>query len=198
MDFGAIFQIRNRKSWWMDVIFYFTISLLIAVVFCYLIFIVKNNIQRTQIKEEEDKIESVASGQQKSDENEVILYQKKIGDFVGLLKNHEFASHAFIFMEQHTLPDVWFERISIDEGNASLQLSGETDNMESLSRQVAVFEKNEYVKSIGLLNSSLGESAMVSFNLSLALDSKIFSYTSDAENQPDDEVIGQTQLLEPR
>jgi len=173
----------------MDVIFYFTISLLIAVVFCYLIFIVKNNIQRTEIKDQEDKIESVASGQQTSDENEVILYQKKIGDFVGLLKNHEFASHAFVFMEEHTTPDVWFERISIDEGSRALQVSGETDNMESLSRQVAVFEKNEYVKSIGLLSSNLGESAMVSFNLSLVLEPEIFSYTPDADDQSDGGVI---------
>ena len=38
MDLSAIFQIRTKKFWWMDVIFYFVISLLVATVFCYGIF----------------------------------------------------------------------------------------------------------------------------------------------------------------
>jgi len=183
MDFRAIFQLKDKKFWWMDIVFYFAISMLIAVVFCYLIFIIKNNIQRSQIKEEEAKIAEVASEQQKIDEEEVILYKKKIGDFADLLENHEFSSHAFIFIEQHTLADVWFKNINMDEKNRKLQLAGETANMEALSRQVAVFEKNEYVEKIDLLNSSLTDSASINFNLSLILNQEIFSYMPESQDE---------------
>ena len=154
-----------------------------AVVFCYVIFIIKNNTQRSQLKKIESEIGAIATSQQKLEENDVILYQAKIEDFATLLKNHEFASHAFVFMEDHTLPNVWFGRISIDRTNAQIQVSGETDNLETLSRQVAIFEKNEYVKSIDLLSSSLSESGMANFNLSLALEPKIFSYSLGLESQ---------------
>jgi len=183
MDFRSIFQLRDKKFWWMDIIFYFVISMLIAVVFCYLIFIIKNNIQRNQIKEEEAKIAEVASEQQKVDEEEVILYKKKIGDFTGLLENHEFSSHAFVFMEQHTRPDLWIKNINIDKNNRKLLVAGETDNMEALSRQVAIFEKNEYVEKIDVLNSTLSDSARINFNLSLILKPEIFSYVPESQEE---------------
>ena len=186
MDFRAIFQLRDKKFWWVDIVFYFVISMLIAVVFCYVIFIIKNNIQRNQIKEEGVKIEEVASEQQKIDEEEVILYKNKIGDFAGLLENHEFLSHAFIFMEQHTRPDVWIKNISIDKNNRKLLVAGETDSMEALSRQVAVFEKDEYVGKIDLLSSSLSDSARIGFNLSLVLNPEIFSYAPESQDESDE------------
>ena len=42
MDFSVIFQLRTKKFWWMDVIFYFVISALVATVLCYLIFLIKD------------------------------------------------------------------------------------------------------------------------------------------------------------
>ena len=61
-------------------------------------------------------------------------------------------------------------------------MSGQADDMEAFSRQIATFEKNEYIQNIGTLNSTLGASAKADFNLSLALDPKIFNYI--ANNQP--------------
>jgi len=52
MDFSTIFQLRTKKFWWMDVIFYFVISLLIATALCYVIFLIKDNLLRQDIKKE--------------------------------------------------------------------------------------------------------------------------------------------------
>lgn len=178
MDFSAIFQIRTKRFWWMDVIFYFVISLLIATILCYFIFSIKNGLQKEDIAKETEALQTVGTAQQKVYESEVEIYQKKIGDFSGLLKNHEFTSNVFAFMEAQTMPNIWFKQFGLDEKNNRVQLSGEADNMEDFSRQVAVFEKNKYVKSIGNLNSSLGASARVQFNLDLVLDQNIFGYLS--------------------
>lgn len=164
----------------MDVIFYFVISLLIATVFCYLIFLTKNNFQRKDIEKEIAALQTVGTYQQKEYAKEVINYQKKINDFASLLENHGFASNVFAFMEAQTMPNVWFKKFDLDKKNNGVQLSGESDDMDSFSRQVAVFEKNKYVKNIGTLNSSLGKFARVAFNIDLALDQNIFSYLSIA------------------
>ena len=70
----------------------------------------------------------------------------------------------------------------MDEKNNGLQLSGESDDMESFSRQVATFENDsnkKYVKSIGTLNSSLGGYARVEFSMSITLNQDIFSYIAN-------------------
>ena len=50
--------------------------------------------------------------------------------------------------------------------------------MDAFSRQVAVLEKNKYVRNLATLNSSLGQSARVEFNVNLLLDQSIFNYIS--------------------
>lgn len=178
MDFLAVFQTRTKKFWWMDVIFYFVMSLLVATVLCYLIFLVKNNFQRSDIQKEILALQTVGTDQQRQQETEVIKYRSKISDFANLLKNHEFASNVFAFMEKQTMPNIWFKQFSLDEKNNGVQLSGEAESLDTFSRQVDNFERNEYVKSIGTLNSSLGGSARVAFNINLVLDKKIFGYIS--------------------
>ena len=68
-------------------------------------------------------------------------------------------------MQAETMPNIWFKQFSLDAKNASVQLSGEADSMDSFSRQVSVFEKNEYIKSLGNLSSSLGQAAKINFNI---------------------------------
>jgi hypothetical protein len=179
MDFGTIFQLRDKKFWWINVVFYFTMSLLLATVLCYLIFIVKNNIQRHEIKEWEEKLLTVGTESQKDQEKEVIAYQRKIADFVRLFRSHEFASNVFVFMEKQTFPNVWFKQFNLSAAEAQIQVSGEADDMQTFGRQVAGFENNEYVESVNVLNSSLNSTAKIDFNLSLSLEDKIFDYIAE-------------------
>lgn len=179
MDFSIIYQLRTKKFWWLDVIFYFVISLLIATAFCYIIFSIKISMQNKQINDLKAAIETVGTEQQLAYEKEVITYQKKINDFAEVFQNHGFSSNVFVFMEAQTRPNVWFQNFSMDQKGAKINLSGEADDMDAFSRQVSIFERNEYVDNINLLNSSLGESDRVGFNLNLTLNTKIFGYISD-------------------
>ncbi|MGD0576766.1 MAG: DUF5018 domain-containing protein [Candidatus Staskawiczbacteria bacterium] len=179
MDFSIIFQLRTKKFWWMDVIFYFVVSLLVATALCYGIFLLKNNWLRQDLRTEETSLGQVGTDQQRQYESDVIGYQKKINDFTALFKNHQFASNVFAFMQTQTIPDVWFKQFSLDEKGGTVQLSGEADSMDALSRQVAALEGNKYVTNVGNINSSLGDSAKIEFNVSITLDQSIFSYLSD-------------------
>ena len=192
MDFSAIFQLRTKKFWWMDVIFYFVVSLLIATLLTYVVFLAKNSFLRSDIKKETAALQTVGTEQQKEYEKNVLNYQKKINDFSGLLKNHEFATNVFAFMQEQTMPSIWFKQFSLDGKSNNVQLTGESDDMDTFSRQVALFEKNKYVKSVATLNSAMGESARIDFNINLVLDQSIFGYlastpiveTTSSSNQP--------------
>jgi hypothetical protein len=176
MDFSIIFQLRTKKFWWMDVIFYFVISLLVATVLCWLIFMVKNSMIRNDIAKEIIKLQEVGTDTQKQEETDVINYRKKINDFTGLFANHQFASNVFAFVQSKTIPNIWFKQFTLDEKGSTVQLSGETDDVDSFSRQVAILEGDKYIKGIGTLNSSSAKSGKVDFNINLSLDKSIFDY----------------------
>jgi len=171
-----ISQIKSKKFWWTDIVFYFVLSLLLATVISYGIFWEKNNLQRQDIATLNAQLTASGTSQQKEYETSVMDYQKKIADFNSLFKNHEFASSVFSFMQAQTMPDIWFKQFSLDEKNNTVQLSGEADNMDAFSKQIAVFEGNKYVKNLGNLSSSIESSAKISFNLNLVLDQSIFNY----------------------
>ena len=108
MDFGIIRQLKIKKFWWLDTILYFVISLLLATVFCYLIFTVKISIERKNMGQIEEKIANTGTAQQKQLEKEVFEYQVKIDNFAALLNAHKIPSQIFDVIKKLTLPNVWF------------------------------------------------------------------------------------------
>lgn len=207
-DFTEIFQFKTKRFWWTDILMYFAVSLLVATIFCYLIFLVKNQIQSAEIRKEIDALQEVGTNQQKKHEQEVIKYQGKVSDFSYLLKNHEFASNVFALMQSQTMPNVWFKQFGLDGKNSQVQLAGESDNLDALSRQIATFEKNKYVKSISSLNTAVGAGSRVDFSLNLGLDKEIFGYLADMASilnvvtsssqpvlQPGEEAAGENPAL---
>lgn len=176
MDFSIFYQIKTKKIWWVDVVFYFVISLLVSTVLCYLIFILKIYLQQQELKDLDQAILTVGTDAQKEQEKTVFNYQKKINDYAQLAENHKFASNIFSFLEKETLPNVWFSKFGMTVLQNQVDLSGEAENLDTLSRQTLAFEKNELVKKVSILTSNVGELGKVNFNLSLVLDPKIYSY----------------------
>lgn len=192
MDFSVIYQLRSKRYWWLDVILYFAVSLLVATIFCWLIFMVKGNLEQEKAKKIYDNLLTVGTADQKAQEKNVLSYKKKISDFNVIFKNHEFASNIFAFMREQTLPYIWFKQFALDKKNGLVQLSGETDNLDFLSRQVSSLEKNSYVKKIGTLNSSIGTNTKINFSLNISLDPKIFGYVADtAIEKTTSETLGE-------
>lgn len=179
MDFSVIYQLRNKRYWWLDVLLYLAISLLIATIFCWLVFMVKANMEKKEVKKVYDSLLTVGTPEQKAQEKDVLNYKRKIADFNNIFKNHQFASNIFAFMSKQTMPYIWFKQFSLDKKSSAVQLTGETDNLDNLSRQVANLERNEYVKKIGTLNSSVGTNSKINFSINLLLDPKIFNYIAD-------------------
>jgi len=148
MDFGSIIQLKNRKSLWIDVLFYFAVSLFIAMAFCYIIFAIKISLQKSSIKGFEKKTAEIGTEEQKNNEKEIIGYQKRIADYSLIAKDHKITSNILLFLEEITLAKVWFNKFDMSEKEDLVNLSGEAENMDILSQQVSLFEKNEYIEKI--------------------------------------------------
>jgi len=177
MDFSLLYQLRKKSSL-TDVIFYFFSALLAAVVFFYLIFTFKVYLQNKRIDEINNKITIFPTEEQKRQEKEIFDYKKKIDDFAVIINIHKISSNVFGFIEKKTLPNVWFSNFDMSESTNDIRLSGEAENMESLSRQIKVFEESkDYVKNIYLSNYQLDLTGRVRFSLTLYLNPEVFTYT---------------------
>ena len=184
MDFRINFQLKDKKPWWADVVFYVVSSLLVVLVFSYGVLMIKNYQQKQEILLLDARLKDTRSSEEKKQEAEVLRYQKKIADFSLLIKNHTFASNVFGFIEKNTVLDVWLKQFVMDQKSSQIQLSGQADSMESFSRQVANLENNEYIKSIGVISSFIDDSKRVDFSFNLAMDPKIFSYIDQTATPP--------------
>jgi len=187
MDFGIIYQLKIKKFWWLDVIFYFTVALLLATIICFAVFALKISFQGKKLAELENKIAtSTGTAQQKEEEKKVFEYQEKIDSFANILALHKIPTNILKFFEATTLPNVWFDSFSLDSRSGEIRLTGETEGAVALSRQIEIFEENKLVKSIANLNSEQTKTGGIRFNLNMAVDPNIFFMPTIEEIQPEE------------
>lgn len=181
MNFSILSKLRDNKLWWVDAVFYFIISSLIATILCYLIFAAKIYFQKVKIEDYNVSLATVGTDEQKEMEKQIFDYQKKINDYAPLIKNHRIFSNILAYLEQNALLNVWFSKFGI--GNDSdITIAGEAESMEIFSQQISVFEASEYLTKITVLSSILGYQDRANFNIVLSLDPKIFTFiTKSAE-----------------
>jgi hypothetical protein len=170
--------LKDNDSLWVNGAFYSFSALLIAVIFSYAIIALKSNIQKQKIAEIEKNIVGYEISQDSANIKKIIDYKKRIDDYGLILNNHKVYSKTLVFIEENTLPNVWFSSFDASQSKNSLKLSGETENMETLSHQVSVFEDNQdYVKSANIVNSQIEPSGKIKFVMNLYFNPKIFAYT---------------------
>lgn len=174
MDMSLITKFTKEKTFLADIILYITVSLLISSILCYVIFLVKISSQKYALKNLEESMLAIGTDEQKEKEVKIFQYQKKINDYAKFLQNHKSALNVFTFLEQQTMPEVWFSRINLSEKENSVILTGEANNMDVLSRQILNFEKDKFVKRIVIMNSSVSDSGKIKFNLTLSLNENLF------------------------
>lgn len=146
-------------------------------IYFYSLFYLKVSIQKQKIDEVSKKISMYPSEQQKVEEQKIFYYKKKIDDFSSIINSHKISSNIFNFIEKDTLPNIRFSSFSLSESTNEIKLTGETDNMETLSRQFQIFENDkDYVKNINVVDSKTNNKGTVEFTLNVVLDTKVFSY----------------------
>lgn len=171
MDFGIIYQLKIKKFWWLDAIFYFVIAFLLATIICFVIFSVKISFQEKKLKELDNNIMvNTGTVQQRELEKEVFDYQKKINNFATILASHKIPTNVFKFFEKITLPNVWFNNFLIMTQTARIQISGEAESATVLSRQILTIEQNEFIKNILDLTFEPTETGRIRFNLNLSIN----------------------------
>jgi hypothetical protein len=109
----------------------------------------------------------------------IIALQKKIKVASDLVDKHIYWTNFFKFLEDNTVPDVYFFSFSGDNGG-SYTFSAQASSFKAIADQVQILRSNEYVEQVkvsgGKVKVGSGEEeSSVSFKLELSVNPSIFT-----------------------
>lgn len=160
---------------WQNILFYFSLSLVLAVFLSY--FILGNYIKNAALtlKDLEGTISKEKTSAERTLEKEVFGYQKKITDFSQLIGTHLFTSNTFTFLEKVSHPQVWFVQFNLDSEKKRAVLTGQADNFQALGQQLLILKEKPEIQNFDLSNISIGRKGKVDFVLELSFNPAIFN-----------------------
>lgn len=164
----------QRTPLWQNVLFYFSLFLLVVAVIAYfgLVYLEKRSSQ--DIKDLDKAIAAKWTQKDKSLETEVIDDKKKIQDFSFLLSRHRKAPKFFSSFEKMIHPKVWFSVFNLNLEKSSVTVSGSTDSFWSLGQQLLIFKRQPLVKQIKLSGVSIATEGGVRFTFNILFSPQIF------------------------
>ena len=125
---------------------------------------------RSYLADQSDKadrnLDALAKEVSLDEQDRFVNFYSQLVNLKGVLEDHPFASNFFKFLERNTIDKVYFLDADANVAGKSLKLDGVADSFDSLSQQMAVFEKSSTVANV-LLDSVGLQGSQVSFKLSI-------------------------------
>lgn len=164
-----ISQTEKTPSW-VNILFYFSLVLLLVAVSSYFILDSLQKKTDTTIKELDSQLVVKKTQAEINLEN----YEKKINDFSRLINGYIYNSGFFNFIEKDTHPNVWFTKIDVTSAEKKVQLKGIADSFQTIGQQLIIFKKDNLIQKVELSDIAFGKGGEIGFNFNLILDPKVF------------------------
>jgi len=159
---------------WFNILFYFSLGLLLAAVLAY--FILGSYLKKaeTTLRNLEETLTKGRTAEEITLEKRVFEYQKKIEDFSKVINQHLFSSNFFEFIEKNTHPQVWFARMDLNVRGGRVELSGEAEDFVILHQQLQILRAHPLAEDLNLSKIAIGKKGKVDFGISLGLKPTLF------------------------
>ena len=172
--FGVIPQSGIKKAKQRNLLFYFSLILLIISILSYfaLDVFIKNSSET--LRDLEREIAEKETSEVKAMEKKVFTYQEKIEDFLFLLNSQKSALRVFAFFESSCYPKVWFSNFNFNIEQKTVNFSGQAESFTALDKQHFILKQKRDIKSFDLSNISIGEKGGANFGLNIIFNENIF------------------------
>ncbi len=158
--------------------FVFSLSLVIAIVAInfFIVLVYQPTFEKSK-QDVEKQIEDKKIAFEQTDRQKISSIYSKLYFLNAALPNHLLASPLFTLLEKNTLPEVVFNSFSFNTEKSSLVLSGDADALQTLVKQVFIFESLKEVAGVSLTSAALNKLTNrfeFTFNLALKKDFLVF------------------------
>ncbi|MEK7636060.1 MAG: hypothetical protein AAB405_03150 [Patescibacteria group bacterium] len=143
-----------------------------------------NNYLNSQIEDLDQQLASLNQAINESSKNQLVGVYSQFVNVKQLLNNRKTTSNFFAFIEQNTYSTVSFNSLKADINSMEIAIDGAAPDYNTLTKQVALFEKSALVEKVFLENVQIRESSKikgvmeVKFGLKLTINSKLFEWIS--------------------
>lgn len=168
---------HNAKSQRDNILLYAAFALCVVIIFWYVIFSFKGTVENKKTALWVSRKAAISAlPDAKAAEKKILDTQKKLADYRLVLANHRVVSHIFSFIEERTMPAVWFSNFDMSQQTHEVKLTGEAQDMATVSRQVKLFEESRhYVTSATIINTVTQPSRKVMFTMSIVFHPVVFT-----------------------
>jgi len=142
------------------------------------------NYLNSQIKDLDQRLASLNQAVDESFKNQLIGAYSQFINIKQLLNNRKTTSNFFSFVEQNTYSTVSYNSLKADIDSKDIMIDGVAPDYNTLTKQVALFEKSALVEKVSLEKVQIGESSKVKgatevkFSLKLIMSPKLFEWIS--------------------
>lgn len=160
---------------WQNFLLYFCIFLLFCSIIGYfaLAHFIKQSEQKLQ--EVNTEIEKAEVPERKALKERLLSLREKIEDFAPLLFSHKKSSNFFGFLEKNTHPKVFFTDLKLNTNQNNVELSGQTEDFQTLGQQLLIFQETEFIQNLKLSEIKISKEGKVEFTFTFSLDPKLFT-----------------------
>jgi len=177
-----IYSQAQEEPRWKKILLAISITLMVIVIgiFVFQKFIkIPNN--EKQILELNAQISMQGVPVQLAQKELVLNAEKKIEAFKGIYNNNPVFENFFTDFEKWIYPRVYFTSFNLSVEDAKLELSGQTDTLQSLMQQMIVFDNQENIESFTISNIVTEEGVSgVTFDASINVNPMFFKKTSES------------------
>lgn len=173
MPIQIIPKAKEKEAVFPNVVFYLSLTVFLIVVAGYFVINNMNKKTENEIQQIDQETAQLDASPQASLEKSILDYQKRINDLAGIMKNREYTSQIFPFIEQLAHPNVSFSSFGLAPDGV-VTLVGTGDSFQTVEQQLMIFENEKRIDSVELSNVSQGDKG-VSFTFNLTLNPSVFS-----------------------
>lgn len=113
--------------------------------------------------------EQLMRQRQVSQENAVLAFGQQLTALKEKLKNRQQFSPVLLFLEENTVPQVFYRSLDFDFEQRSVALQGEAASLEALSKQLEIFRQSDWSERLDLGTLSTTQEGRVQFNLKITI-----------------------------
>jgi len=165
---------KIKTSSIINILFLLSLILLIVLGGSYVFLKLKNSSTQSKIRDADDQIIKIKEERNDDTERYVFDTQRRIEDFSEILKKHKITSNFFVFIDKASYEKVKFLELGLDTETKNVSLKGETENFDTLGKQILNLKNDDFVKGLDIFNISLNKEGKINFTVNFSLDSEIF------------------------
>lgn len=122
----------------------------------------------TKVSDMDQKIKSLTASVTEEKQQQFVAFYSQVVNLKAVLEKRSFTSNAFTFVEKNVIGSVYFTDAEMSASAKTIGLRGYATNLESLSQQIATFEKSSSVKNVILDDVTLQPQGGVTFKVSIS------------------------------